>query len=117
MIDIDNFKHINDTCGHLEGDKVIIKTTEIIRANVGKEDIVARWGGDEFIIILPYASLKKATEISTCIKDSLSTASQLTASIGVTAFTEGDNINSIINRADLLLYQAKYKGKNEIACG
>ena len=123
MIDIDNFKQINDTYGHLTGDKVIVKIVEIIRANVRQDDIVARWGGDEFIIILPFASLDRAIEISKRIKRHLSTieycnaSSQVTASLGVTVFTEGDDLNSIINRVDLLLYQAKHRGKNEIAFG
>lgn len=123
MIDIDNFKHINDTYGHLAGDKVIMKATEIIRTNVRQEDILARWGGDEFILLLPRTPMKKAIEISTRIKDHLSTIkysnanSHVTASLGVTAFTEGDSMNSIVNRADILLYEAKHHGKDGIACG
>lgn len=123
MIDIDNFKNINDTCGHLVGDQVIVKAAEIIKTNVRKDDIVARWGGDEFIIVLPHTSRKKAIEISERIKNQLSTIkycnerNQVTASLGITLFAEGDNVNSIVNRADLLLYQAKDQGKNGIACG
>ena len=122
MIDIDNFKHINDTCGHLVGDEVIVKATEAIRINVGQDDIVARWGGDEFIVVLPCTPLKKAAEISKRIKDHLTAIkycnkkSRVTASLGVTAFFEGDNMNSIVNRVDSLLYQAKRQGKNEIVC-
>lgn len=123
MIDIDNFKHINDTCGHLAGDKAIVEATEIIKTSVRQDDTVARWGGDEFIIVLPYTPMEKAIETSKRIKDHLSTikysnsSSQVTASLGVTVYTEGDNINSIVNRADLLLYQAKHQGKNGIVFG
>ncbi len=123
MIDIDDFKQINDLCGHLTGDQVIIKTVEIIKTSVRHDDIVARWGGEEFIIILPQASLDKATETAERIKRYMSSAAycntigKVTASFGVTAFIEGDNMNSILGRVDKLMYRAKRQGKNKVVSG
>lgn len=123
MIDIDDFKQINDICGHLTGDQVIIKTAETVKTCVRHDDIVARWGGEEFIIILPHASLDKATETAERIKRHMSsveycsTIGKVTASFGVTAFIEGDNINSILGRVDKLMYEAKRQGKNKVVSG
>ena len=123
MVDIDNFKQINDTYGHLTGDEVIVKTAEVISASVGPDDIVARWGGDEFIIVLPYTSLDRGAKIAGQIKEHLlaitycNASKKATASFGVTEFTEGDDLSSIMRRVDQLLYRAKQKGKNEIAFG
>lgn len=123
MVDLDDFKEINDTCGHLTGDNVIVKTVEIIKTNVGQDDIVARWGGEEFIIIQPSVSLDRAAETAKRIISHLSTIEfsstigKVTASFGATAFIKGDDTNSIINRADQLLYQAKQQGKNKVVFG
>jgi diguanylate cyclase (GGDEF)-like protein len=123
LVDIDDFKQINDTCGHLTGDKVIVKIVEIIKAIVRQDDIVARWGGEEFIVILPYTSLDRAAGTANRIKKHLSaieygnTTGKVTASFGVTAFIEGDDMNSIVNRADQLLYEAKQQGKNNVVFG
>ena len=123
MIDIDNFKQINDICGHLEGDRVIVEAAEIMKSAVRRDDMVARWGGEEFIIILPYASLDQAAETAARVKKHLSNieycnaVGKVTASFGVTAFVESDNMHSILDRADQLLYQAKRQGKNQVICG
>ncbi len=120
LIDIDNFKQINDTFGHLAGDRVIVKTVDIIKSIVRQDDIVARWGGEEFVVLLPHAPLEGAAETANRMKGVLSaaeagdTVGKITASFGVTAFREGDDMNSIINRADQLLYQAKQQGKNKV---
>ena len=123
LIDIDNFKQINDTYGHLAGDKVIIKTIETIKRVIRQDDIVARWGGEEFVIILPNTPLESAVETAGRIKEFISmiehgdAIERVTASFGVTAFVEGDDMESIINRADQFLYQAKKHGKNKVVSG
>lgn len=123
LVDIDDFKRINDTCGHLTGDKVIVKIVDSIKSIIRQDDIVARWGGEEFVIILPYISLERAAETAERIKKYMSNIEFgnkigiVSASFGVTAYIDGDNMNSIISRADQLLYHAKQQGKNQVVFG
>ena len=123
LIDIDDFKQINDTYGHLAGDEVIVKTIDTIKKTIRQDDIVARWGGEEFIIILPCTTLEGAAGIANRIKEFVSDIrhdnmiERVTASFGVTAYMEGDDTRSIINRADQLLYLAKRHGKNRVVPG
>ncbi|MDX9872114.1 MAG: GGDEF domain-containing protein [Clostridia bacterium] len=123
LIDIDDFKRINDTYGHIAGDEVIVKIIDTIKGVIRKNDIVTRWGGEEFIIMLPHTTLDKAAEIADRIKEFVSTIEydkiidKVTASFGVTEFQEGDDMKSIINRADQMLYLAKRHGKNKVVSG
>ena len=117
LFDIDNFKKINDTFGHLTGDKVLKELARIVKKEIRKSDIFARWGGEEFIILLPNGnnSVKVAEKIREKIKNhKFDTLSKITASFGVTSYKKGDTINSIIKRADQALYMAKEKGKNRV---
>ena len=123
LVDLDDFKQINDTYGHIAGDEVIVRTISVINSVIRQNDIIARWGGEEFIIILPDTILEKATEIADRVKESVSkidhenNIGRVTASFGVTAFIEGDDTKSIIKRADQMLYAAKKHGKNKVVCG
>ncbi len=126
IIDIDDFKSINDTHGHQIGDRIlmamVMKSKEFIRS----EDFIARYGGDEFIIILKGATLrsavKRAKQISKSIAGSQYRVDDLkkgliisfTVSIGVSAFRKGDTITTLIERADQALYASKQKGKNGV---
>lgn len=122
MIDIDHFKKINDTYGHEIGDKAIIHLSEILRSNVQHQDIVARFGGEEFCIVLKDITVDEALEtferirhkvsLSPLVIDS-STEISFTISIGV-ALTHEDTLTDTINEADANLYQAKSTGRNKI---
>lgn len=117
IIDIDDFKVVNDTYGHLVGDQVLIDIANILKENVRKSDIVGRWGGEEFLIIVPRTNKEELLEISSKLKDYISNydyklSKQLTASFGLALYT--DNTATLIKNADDALYQAKSEGKNKI---
>ena len=120
-IDLDNFKTINDTYGHLQGDKVIIEIAERLKSTIRVTDFAARMGGDEFTMML--LSIEKRSDIEAfCVKliDSLSKPIQLddveftpSASIGVSLYPSGgENVTDIIFDADKAMYVSKSKGKN-----
>ncbi|GGD49154.1 GGDEF domain-containing protein [Malaciobacter pacificus] len=122
FIDIDDFKTINDNFGHEVGDKVLIRISNILKNSVRKSDLVARWGGEEFIIVFINSTLEDSIVSIEKIKgliqsDYLLTelaGSDITASFGVTQLKEKDSIDSIINRADQAMYRSKRTGKNKI---
>ena len=117
LFDIDNFKKINDTYGHLTGDEVLKEVVNVVKTQIRKSDIFARWGGEEFIILLPNGTdpMKVAEKIKEKVENhKFKNLPKITVSIGVTTFKEGDTINSIIRRADQALYKAKEKGKNRV---
>ncbi|MBF0516042.1 MAG: diguanylate cyclase [Nitrospirae bacterium] len=126
MIDVDNFKKINDYYGHQIGDSVLIALISQCKELIRKEDFLARYGGEEFTLILPNASLKnavkKATEICKAVELSCYLLGEknndeklyFTVSIGVSTFQKGDTVKSITGRADKALYQAKKTGKNKV---
>ncbi len=120
MIDIDNFKQINDTYGHLEGDKILIKFSKLISSSLRKSDIFARWGGEEFIVLLPYTTMEQADKLAhslcTLVQNYCSSNKHAsTISLGVTAFNPAqDDLHSLLLRIDKLLYQAKAGGKNRV---
>ena len=126
MLDIDNFKKINDNYGHQTGDRVLVALARKCAGFIRNDDIIARYGGEEFVILLPNASLKnaviKADKLCKTIAgtryalddiDSGSTLS-IAISIGVSTFNNGDSPMTVIERADRALYQAKKKGKNRV---
>jgi diguanylate cyclase (GGDEF)-like protein len=123
IFDIDNFKNINDTYGHKAGDTVIVNIVNRVRKAVRKDDIVARWGGEEFVIILPDTDLSKATELAKRVKEIMANIKhehikeRITASFGVTVYDHGDDTGSVVNRADQLLYLAKQYGRNRVVSG
>ncbi len=126
MLDIDDFKKINDTYGHQIGDRVLValvkKCTEFIR----DEDFLARYGGEEFVIVLPGASLrnalKKAQRLRKAIAGTHYTTDKekggkglsITVSIGASSFSKKDSVSTVIDRSDQALYQAKRTGKNRV---
>jgi diguanylate cyclase (GGDEF)-like protein len=116
MLDLDNFKRINDEYGHLAGDKILVRLCSYIRTLIRKIDQIYRWGGEEFIIILPNTRLKAAEQLANRIQNFLqkadfSPASEVACSFGVTSWNEYELADSFTNRLDQLLYQAKRKGK------
>ncbi len=123
-LDIDKFKKINDTYGHLVGDEVIIKVAHIIEAEVRTSDIVARFGGEEFVMLLQDCNLDDAYKVAekvrldiekTSISVHIDTEVKFTVSIGVAQFSEVDNnnIELTLSRADEALYKAKNIGRNK----
>ncbi|MBF0565258.1 MAG: GGDEF domain-containing protein [Nitrospirae bacterium] len=126
MIDIDNFKKINDTYGHQVGDRVILAMTEKCKEHIRQEDFFARYGGEEFVIVLPKASIKNALIKAEDMRESIAKARYslgnskqdiqigFTVSIGISVFSKGDKVSTIIERADKSLYAAKRSGKNKV---
>lgn len=115
LFDIDDFKLVNDTYGHTIGDKVLIQIADVIRANIQKDDIAARWGGEEFAVYLPNSDLEHALEIADNIRREtiINTNPQVSLSMGVTTWSVNeDNMEKMFIRADQALYDAKSKGKN-----
>lgn len=120
IIDIDDFKHVNDTLGHLAGDKLLIEAAERIRNLFGEDATVCRFGGDEFTIFQTLdAGMQNAGDIATAVLKTLSSPSEISgniskinASIGVTVSPRvGITLECLLTRADLALYQAKSDGK------
>ena len=121
MMDIDNFKQINDTYGHRVGDVVLREISATIRKGVRKTDIVARYGGEEFAVILPHTLQKGAVEEAERLRESIAAAAyaglvnhKITMSIGVASYPQKGAMNSgdLVNHADDALYKAKWGGKN-----
>ena len=127
MLDLDDFKKINDTHGHLLGDRVLVTFCQKCRSSIRGDDILARYGGEEFAIILPGANLKntlkKARQICTAISSARYAVCSnenddylsVTVSIGVTVFKQDDSPEKLVGRADKALYKAKRNGKNRAA--
>lgn len=119
LIDIDNFKRINDTYGHIMGDHVLQQFSEILIQITRRNDIIARWGGEEFAVILPYTDLEEAYKISSRIREKVENhlfaynyvTCKITVSIGITATKKEASISSeqIVKNADEALYKAKEK--------
>lgn len=120
MIDLDTFKHINDTFGHAKGDEVICEVASILKHMIRPTDFAGRWGGDEFLIILPGSTLETAEMLSIQMKDALLHAhvlpddSPVSASFGVTIARPGELEQSFYKRVDNALYTSKENGKNRI---
>ncbi|GAP21428.1 diguanylate cyclase [Leptolinea tardivitalis] len=119
LFDIDLFKHINDTFGHNAGDTMLQQIAETVRKTVRESDFVGRWGGDEFLIILPQTDLTRATQVAEKIREKISALDipeigHISCSFGVTSCCESDSEKSIIERADQALYDAKSAGRNQV---
>lgn len=123
MIDLDMFKNINDIYGHLTGDSILKQIGSLLNREIRSDDILARFGGDEFILLLPKTSINQASLVAeririaiakTFFKTSKDNYTNTTASFGITELNQSDSIESFINRADKALYIAKHQGKNQI---
>ncbi len=117
MLDMDHFKNINDTYGHDIGDSVLISMTEVVKASLREEDIFARIGGEEFMIILPETDKQTAFEIAERIRHRIETFSfkphqTITLSIGISTYHKGEDAEDVTKRADIALYKAKNSGRN-----
>lgn len=120
MLDIDNFKTINDTYGHDIGDSVLKEFTALVLSHIRKSDRFGRWGGEEFMITLPESNIENIKIFGEKLRESVEKykfkgIQKLTVSIGFTIFKENDTKMDIIKRADLAMYQVKESGRNNIA--
>ena len=120
ILDLDKFKNVNDTYGHQTGDEVLKNTANLIKSSVRKADIVGRFGGEEFCIVMPHTDLKNACVVSEKIRETIQNNGievggkkiNITVSLGVSELNSEDDINTLIKKADTALYKAKETGRN-----
>lgn len=122
MVDIDNFKHFNDLYGHDFGDHVIIEVSRLLKQNLRSKDMIGRWGGEEFLIVLQDTNLQVAKSVGEKLIKIISSTQlehddmkdNVTISIGCSEMKESDTKNTLIKSADVALYKAKQNGRNRI---
>lgn len=119
MYDIDHFKRVNDTYGHQAGDDVLIEITRLVSTSIRDSDLLARWGGEEFMIVVPNASSGEAAALAEKLREmiavhQLTAVGRLTCSFGVAQFVSDDTTDTLTARADQALYQAKTGGRNRV---
>ena len=125
LIDIDFFKQINDKYGHIAGDAVLVKFTNILLSELRMTDITSRHGGEEFIVILPETSLQKAEELAEMLRENVahseimngSDTIRITISIGISTYSHGKTSSQLLDVADKAMYQAKQSGRNCVRRG
>jgi diguanylate cyclase (GGDEF)-like protein len=121
MLDIDHFKNINDTYGHLVGDEVLKQLAKILKQNVRDTDSVGRWGGEEFLIICPSTEIEAVEKVAQNLRikiqnhDFSNGISQITSSFGIACYKSEQNLTSLIKEVDDALYLAKENGRNQVA--
>ncbi|MHC4871676.1 MAG: GGDEF domain-containing protein [Planctomycetota bacterium] len=122
MIDIDHFKEINDSFGHVAGDRILKGFSNKLKANIRSSDFVSRYGGEEFAVIVLKAGLEQAAIIAEELRSSIASSKfiidetkvKVTVSIGVAEALTGDSMESLVDRADKALYSAKEGGRNKV---
>jgi diguanylate cyclase (GGDEF)-like protein len=122
LLDLDHFKRLNDTHGHLAGDQVLVGFADDVRRCLRDSDIICRWGGEEFIILLKDTSSSGARRVAEKIRLVAEqhtyvfsgSALQVTVSLGLTELQPADTLQSLIGRADKALYSAKQNGRNRV---
>lgn len=120
LLDIDNFKRVNDTYGHDVGDKVLVKLSETVQEQIRADDVPARYGGEEFIILARCETLEQLEKFAEKLRSAFASlhieeiSSSVTASFGITMHHAGDSLAAMIKRADTALYKAKKDGKNRV---
>jgi diguanylate cyclase (GGDEF)-like protein len=121
LLDVDKFKSVNDTYGHQVGDSVLVELTQLLLKNIRCTDIFGRWGGEEFLLILPNTSLDnagvQAEKLRRLIEVSqFKEVGKVTVSFGVSSCLEKGTERSLIEAADQALYEAKKSGRNQVRC-
>ncbi len=119
MLDIDHFKVVNDTFGHNIGDDVLVDIADTLRVSVRNSDTVGRWGGEEFLVILPSTDLEQAGAVAEKVRGrvadlKLPTVGKVTVSLGVAEYQADDTEQQVVARADIALYAAKEGGRNRV---
>jgi diguanylate cyclase (GGDEF)-like protein len=120
MADIDNFKQVNDRYGHGVGDEVLVAFSRLVESMVRQEDLVGRYGGEEFLLVLPMTNVAAATQLAQRIRIRLAAEPLVdqpvmlvvTASFGVAQIRSGESIDTWLQRVDQALYRAKGHGRN-----
>jgi two-component system, cell cycle response regulator len=117
LLDIDFFKRVNDTHGHLLGDEILVQFSRLMQQEIRVADRCARWGGEEFIILLPNTSISGAINLADKLQDifknhSFPSGIQLTASFGIAEYKHGEDIKQLLSRLDKALYDAKKQGRD-----
>lgn len=126
IADIDNFKKVNDTYGHLFGDKVICSVAKTLKANIKGKDTAARYGGEEFIVLLPETALDGARALAEKIRSTIEASrvrradnhqeiARITVSLGVVRYCCGETVSMFVERGDSALYVAKNQGRNRVS--
>lgn len=121
ILDIDHFKTINDNYGHQIGDEVLKALPQILRTCIREHDILARWGGEEFMILLPETNIENAFKVAEKIRVKIENQKftkrylNLTSSFGVSSLKEDDTPENLIHRADNALYKSKHSGRNLVS--
>ena len=119
LFDIDFFKKVNDTYGHLAGDDVLIKLSDILKQNGRATDFISRWGGEEFLIVSSETDLEGVAVFAEKLRIKIENykfpvVGQVTVSCGVAQYTSGETTSALISRADTALYQSKESGRNKV---
>ncbi|WP_260958326.1 GGDEF domain-containing protein [Pseudomonas citri] len=125
MLDLDHFKRINDNYGHLAGDRVLKLIASVLRKRLRGSDFIARFGGEEFVLLIPDTPLAAGTKLAENLRAAIEACPfhfkgepvTVTVSIGMTAFKTGENSDSVLKRADQALYRAKNAGRNRVEMG
>jgi diguanylate cyclase (GGDEF)-like protein len=118
-MDIDKFKLVNDTLGHEAGDWVLKTLSNILKENIRKSDVIARWGGEEFVLMLTNTDLEQSVFILEKLRSIIETTDfktvgHITCSFGVAEYRTGENFEKLLSRADQLLYMSKNNGRNRV---
>ncbi|RTL48233.1 MAG: GGDEF domain-containing protein [Rhodocyclaceae bacterium] len=125
LFDVDHFKRINDSFGHLKGDNVLKDVALLLRNNLRQSDLAFRWGGEEFLVVLKGSGVADAVAVAEKIRTAIAnhrfgtpeTPMQISISAGVTEYLPGDDADRLVGRADAGLYLAKRNGRNRVECG
>ncbi|MCW8973677.1 MAG: GGDEF domain-containing protein [Gammaproteobacteria bacterium] len=114
LMDLDRFKDYNDTRGHNAGDELLVKVAEIIVRESRDEDLAVRYGGEEFMVVLPRADLQQASRVAERIRKGVEQQTGISVSAGIAGFEHGEGFGRLTARADKALYQAKSQGRNQV---
>jgi diguanylate cyclase (GGDEF)-like protein len=119
LVDLDHFKSVNDTYGHTVGDTLLTATARVLQQRIRLDDVVGRWGGEEFLIVCPSTGLEDAAALAETLRARIAARDfpgigSRTASLGVAASAPGDTATSLVERADAALYEAKRLGRNRV---
>ena len=121
LADIDYFKAINDTHGHKAGDDALARVGQVLKASVRADDVAVRWGGEEFLLVLPHCDLAQALELGERLRAAIGAAQvseqaafSLSISAGVAQMAPQDTVSELLRRADLAMYRAKRHGRNSV---
>ncbi|WP_304545864.1 sensor domain-containing diguanylate cyclase [Sulfurimonas microaerophilic] len=120
MYDFDHFKNVNDNFGHDVGDYVLKETTKVISGVIREIDKIGRYGGEEFLILLPFSNLSNALEVAERIRDAVAShhfkdVGHITISLGVVEYKKDESRKSLLKRVDEKMYESKHSGRNKIS--